>query len=51
MIGFTPAKGVPKLAIAVVVPDQVKDSTGAAISGPIVRAVVQAYLTETGGQG
>ncbi|MGP0029153.1 MAG: penicillin-binding transpeptidase domain-containing protein [Acidimicrobiales bacterium] len=51
MIGFMPAKGVPKLAIAVVVPYQAYSATGAAVSGPIVRAVFQAYLNETGAPG
>ncbi len=50
MIGFMPAHGTPELAIAVVVPYQVKDDTGALVAGPIVRKVFQAYLTETGQQ-
>jgi cell division protein FtsI/penicillin-binding protein 2 len=48
MIGFMPGKGVPKLAIAVVVPKQSQDLTGAVVAGPIVRAVFQAYINETG---
>jgi peptidoglycan glycosyltransferase len=51
MIGFMPAVGVPKLAIAVVVPDQSFTGTGAGEAGPIVKQVFQAYLNETGGQG
>jgi peptidoglycan glycosyltransferase len=51
MIGFLPAHGTPKIAIAVVVPYQAQSATGAAISGPIVKKVLQAYLTETGAQG
>jgi peptidoglycan glycosyltransferase len=49
MIGFMPAKS-PQIAIAVVVPYQQKDDTGAVVAGPIVRAVFQAWLNETGGQ-
>jgi peptidoglycan glycosyltransferase len=48
MIGFMPGKGTPKLAIAVVVPDQSQDLTGAIVAGPIVKAVFQAYVNETG---
>jgi penicillin-binding protein A len=48
MIGFMPGKGVPKLAIAVVVPKQTQDLTGALVAGPIVKAVFQAYVNETG---
>jgi peptidoglycan glycosyltransferase len=47
MIGFMPAKGTPKLAIAVVVPYQSQDLTGAVVAGPIVKAVFGAYLNET----
>ena len=43
--------GVPPMAIAVVVPYQTQDLTGAVVARPIVRAVVQAYLNETGGAG
>jgi penicillin-binding protein A len=49
MIGFMPAVGTPKLAIAVVVPYQTFSVTGAQIAGPIVKQVFQAYLNETGG--
>jgi penicillin-binding protein A len=49
MIGFMPAQD-PQIAIAVVVPYQERDLTGAVVAGPIVRAVFQAYLNETGGQ-
>jgi peptidoglycan glycosyltransferase len=51
MIGFMPAKGTPKLAIAVVVPQQSFSVTGALVAGPIVKQVFEAYLAETGGQG
>jgi cell division protein FtsI/penicillin-binding protein 2 len=51
MIGFMPAIGTPKLAIAVVVPYQSFSVTGAQVAGPIVKQVFQAYLNETGGQG
>jgi peptidoglycan glycosyltransferase len=50
MIGFMPAVGTPKVAIAVVVPQQTFSVTGAIVAGPIVKQVLQAYLTETGGQ-
>jgi peptidoglycan glycosyltransferase len=50
MIGFMPAEGTPKLAIAVVVPYQSFSVTGAKVAGPIVKQVFQAYLDETGGQ-
>jgi peptidoglycan glycosyltransferase len=48
MIGFAPARGIPKLAIAVVVPYQKQDLTGALVAGPIVKAVLGAYAAETG---
>jgi cell division protein FtsI/penicillin-binding protein 2 len=50
MIGFMPAKGTPQLAIAVVVPYQTQDLTGAVVAGPIVKKVFQAYLSESAGQ-
>jgi peptidoglycan glycosyltransferase len=50
MIGFMPNKGTPKLAIAVVVPYQTQDLTGALVAGPIVKAVFAAYVAENGGQ-
>jgi penicillin-binding protein A len=50
MIGFMPAIGTPQIAIAVVVPYQERDDTGAIVAGPIVRAVFQAYLDEAAGQ-
>jgi penicillin-binding protein A len=51
MIGFLPATtGASQLAIAVVVPYQAFSLTGAAVAGPIVKQVVQAYLSETGAQ-
>jgi peptidoglycan glycosyltransferase len=49
MIGFAPARGIPKVAIAVVVPYQKQDLTGAIVAGPIVKAVLGAYAAETGG--
>ena len=51
MIGFMPAVGTPKLAIAVVVPKQSFSVTGAQVAGPIVKQVFQAYINETGGHG
>jgi len=48
MIGFAPAKGTPRVAIAVVVPYQEQDLTGALVAGPIVKAVLAAYQAETG---
>jgi peptidoglycan glycosyltransferase len=48
MIGFMPSKGTPRLAFAVVVPNQKQDLTGALVAGPIVKAVIGAYLSETG---
>ena len=51
MIGFPNAKGVPPIAVAVVVPYQTQDLTGAVVAGPIVRAVVQAYMNQTGAAG
>jgi peptidoglycan glycosyltransferase len=49
MIGFTPA-GPSQIAFAVILPYQSFSDTGALVAGPIVKEVVQAYLTETGGQ-
>jgi peptidoglycan glycosyltransferase len=51
MIGFLPAVGTPKLAIAVVVPQQSFSVTGAIVAGPIVKQVFQAYLNETSAPG
>jgi peptidoglycan glycosyltransferase len=52
MIGFLPASATsPPIAIAVVVPFQAYSVTGAEIAGPIVKQVLQAYLSETGAQG
>ncbi|HVB90777.1 MAG TPA: penicillin-binding transpeptidase domain-containing protein [Acidimicrobiales bacterium] len=48
MIGFMPGKGTPKVAIAVVVPYQSFSVTGAEVAGPIVKAVLQAYVNEAG---
>jgi peptidoglycan glycosyltransferase len=48
MIGFMPGRGTPKLAIAVVVPYQKEDLTGALVAGPIVKAVFGAYVNEVG---
>ncbi len=50
LIGFMPASD-PQIAVAVVVPYQLQDLTGAAVAGPIVRAVLQAYLNEVAGSG
>ena len=49
MIGFMPSKGTPQLAFAVVVPQQQQDLTGALVAGPIVKAVVAAWVNEHGG--
>lgn len=43
MIAFAPASH-PKVAIAVVVPDQPQSASGAAVSGPILRQVLQGIL-------
>jgi peptidoglycan glycosyltransferase len=43
MIAFAPAD-VPKVAIAVVMPHQPRDETGALIAGPVMRTVIQAAL-------
>jgi penicillin-binding protein A len=43
MIAFAPASH-PKVAVAVVVPNQSLSATGAEISGPIVNAMIQAAL-------
>lgn len=43
MIGLAPANN-PQVAIAVVVPKQSLDSTGAEIAGPIVKAMLEAAL-------
>jgi penicillin-binding protein A len=48
MIGFMPAVGTPQVAIAVVVPEQSFQGTGAGEAGPIVKKVLQAYLTQIG---
>jgi cell division protein FtsI/penicillin-binding protein 2 len=48
MIGFMPAVGTPQVAIAVVVPEQSFTGTGAGEAGPIVKKVLQAYLTQIG---
>jgi peptidoglycan glycosyltransferase len=48
MIGFMPSRGTPQLAFAVVVPQQEQDLTGALVAGPIVKAVVAAYVAERG---
>jgi peptidoglycan glycosyltransferase len=48
MIGFMPSRGTPKLAFAVVVPNQKQDLTGALVAGPIVKAVLGAFVNETG---
>jgi penicillin-binding protein A len=43
MIGFAPANN-PKVAIAVVVPDQSLGTSGAQVAGPIVKAMLEAAL-------
>jgi penicillin-binding protein A len=53
MIGFAPAND-PKIAVAVVVPNQAKNSDGADIAGPIMKAVMEAAIpagTDTGCSG
>jgi peptidoglycan glycosyltransferase len=49
MIGFMPSRGTPQLAFAVVVPRQEQDLTGALVAGPIVKAVIAAWVNERGG--
>ena len=44
MIAFAPASH-PQVAIAVVVPDQAKSATGAEVSGPIVKTLLNRLLT------
>ncbi|HEX3795485.1 MAG TPA: penicillin-binding transpeptidase domain-containing protein [Acidimicrobiales bacterium] len=51
MIGFMPAVGTPRIAVAVVEPQQSFTGTGAGEAGPLVKKVFQAYLDETGSQG
>jgi peptidoglycan glycosyltransferase len=48
MIAFAPANN-PKVAVAVVVPFQVKSAYGATVAGPIVNAMIQAALAQSGG--
>jgi peptidoglycan glycosyltransferase len=43
MIAFAPADA-PKVAVAVVLPHQPRDETGAQIAGPVMKAVLQAAL-------
>ena len=45
MIGFAPAND-PKVAVAVVVPDQNISSDGASVAGPIMKAVLQAAVPQ-----
>ncbi len=45
MIGFAPAND-PKVAVAVVVPEQNISSDGAAVAGPIMKAVLQAAVPQ-----
>ena len=49
MIAFAPANN-PVVAVAVVVPFQHVDATGAAVAGPIVRCVIQGAIALTKGQ-
>jgi peptidoglycan glycosyltransferase len=46
MIAFAPAND-PKVAVAVVVPNQPADQTGASTSGPPMKAILGAALAET----
>ena len=48
MIGFAPAND-PKIAVAVVVPLQSFDGTGAADAGPIMKAMLNAAAALPGG--
>ena len=50
LIAFAPA-GNTKVAIAVVVPNQVAYQTGAGISGPIVKQILGDVLSDQGAQG
>jgi peptidoglycan glycosyltransferase len=50
LIGFMPAVGTPEVAFAVTVPYQPFNGTGASNAAPIIKKVLQAYLTETGQQ-
>ena len=43
MIAFAPA-GNPKVAVAVAMPHQPRDETGAQVAGPIVKAMIEAAL-------
>jgi len=43
MIAFAPADA-PKVALAVVLPHQPRDETGAVIAGPVMKAMLQATL-------
>ncbi len=43
MIAFAPADA-PKIALAVVMPDQPGTQTGAGVAGPVVRSMIQAVL-------
>jgi len=45
MIGFAPANH-PKVAVAVVVPDQYIGSDGASVAGPIMKAVLEAAVPQ-----
>ncbi len=50
MIGFAPASN-PQIAVAVVVPYQNFVDTGAGVAGPIMKAMLDAALAQTVGQG
>jgi peptidoglycan glycosyltransferase len=50
MIGFAPAND-PKIAVAVVVPNQYKNSDGADIAGPIMKAVMEAAIPKGSADG
>ena len=43
MIALAPASA-PKIALAVVMPDEAPSATGAAVAGPVIRAMLQAVL-------
>jgi peptidoglycan glycosyltransferase len=49
MIAFAPANN-PVVAVAVVVPFQHVDATGAAVAGPIMRCVIQGAIALSKGQ-
>ncbi len=48
MIAFAPANA-PRVAVAVVVPQQSASATGSSVTGPIISAMIQAALSATAG--